>query len=42
MPTIVCDAGPLMVLGKLGRLDLLADLYGQVHILRAVYDEVVT
>ena len=42
MPAILCDAGPLMTLGKLNRLDLLADLYRQVHIPRAVYDEVVT
>ncbi len=31
-----------MALGKLNRLDLLADLYGEVQIPRAVYDEVVT
>jgi predicted nucleic acid-binding protein len=30
-----------MALGKLNRLDLLADLYGEVQIPRAVYDEVV-
>ena len=42
MPAVLCDAGPLMVLGKLNRLDLLAGLYGQVHIPRTVYDEVVT
>jgi predicted nucleic acid-binding protein len=39
---VLCDSGPLMVLGKLNRLDLLASLYGQVQIPRAVYDEVVT
>ena len=39
---VLCDAGPLMVLGKLNRLDLLADLYQEVQISRAVYDEVVT
>lgn len=39
MPAVLCDAGPLMALG---RLDLLASLHGQVHIPRAVYDEVVT
>ena len=42
MPATLCDAGPLMTLGKLNRLDLLVDLYRQVHIPRAVYDEVVT
>lgn len=31
-----------MALGKLNRLDLLADLYSEVQIPRAVYDEVVT
>jgi predicted nucleic acid-binding protein len=31
-----------MALGKLNRLELLADLYSQVRIPRAVYDEVVT
>lgn len=31
-----------MVLGKLNRLDLLADLYSEVQIPRAVYDEVLT
>ena len=31
-----------MALGKLNRLDLLVDLYGEVRIPRAVYDEVVT
>jgi predicted nucleic acid-binding protein len=40
--TVLCDSGPLMVLGKLNRLDLLVSLYGQVQIPRAVYDEVVT
>jgi predicted nucleic acid-binding protein len=31
----------LIALGKLNRLELLADLYGEVHIPQAVYDEVV-
>lgn len=39
---VLCNAGPLMTLGKLNRLDLLADLYGEVRTTRAVYDEVVT
>jgi len=42
MAIILCNAGPLMALGKLNRLDLLAGLFGQVQIPRAVYDEVVT
>jgi predicted nucleic acid-binding protein len=42
MPIVLCNAGPLMALGKLNRLYLLADLFGQVQIPRAVYDEVVT
>jgi predicted nucleic acid-binding protein len=41
-PIVLCNAGPLIALGKLNRLDLLADLYGEVQIPRAVYDEVVT
>ena len=39
---VLCDAGPLMVLGKLNRLGLLADLYREVQITPAVYNEVVT
>jgi predicted nucleic acid-binding protein len=42
MPIVLCNAGPLIALGKLNRLDLLADLYDEVQITRAVYDEVVT
>ncbi len=38
---VLCNAGPLMALGKLNRLGLLAELYGEVRIPRAVYDEVV-
>ena len=41
MPLVLCDAGPLMALGKLNRLDLLADLYEEVQVTRAVYEEVV-
>ncbi len=40
--TVLSNAGPLIVLAKLNRLELLADLYGQVQIPRAVYTEVVT
>jgi len=42
MPTVVCNSGPLITLGKLNRLDLLLDLYGQGQITTSVYDEVVT
>jgi predicted nucleic acid-binding protein len=42
MTTVLCNAGPLIALGKLNRLELLAELYGQVQIPRAVYDEAVT
>ncbi len=41
-PLVLSDAGPLIALGKLNHLSLLADLYGVVQIPRAVYDEVVT
>jgi DNA-directed RNA polymerase specialized sigma24 family protein len=30
--TVLSNAGPLIALGKLNRLDLLADLYGEVQI----------
>ncbi|HKX31232.1 MAG TPA: DUF3368 domain-containing protein [Blastocatellia bacterium] len=39
---VLCNAGPLIALGKLNRLELLGDLYGEVQIPRRVYDEVVT
>lgn len=42
MTTVLCNAGPLIALGKVNRLELLAELYGQVQIPRAVYDEAVT
>jgi predicted nucleic acid-binding protein len=42
MHVVLCDASPLMTLGKLNRLDLLAGLFGEVQIPRAVHDEVVT
>jgi len=41
MATVLCNPGPLIALGKLNRLDLLAGLFGEVQIPRAVYDEVV-
>jgi predicted nucleic acid-binding protein len=42
MTTVLCNSGPLIALGKLNRLDVLVDLYHQVQIPRAVYNEVVT
>ena len=41
-PTAVfCNAGPLIALGKLNRLDLLAEVYPQTQIPEAVFDEAV-
>lgn len=42
MVIVLSNTGPLIALGKLNRLELLAELYGQVTIPRAVYDEAVT
>jgi predicted nucleic acid-binding protein len=42
MSVVLCNASPLMTLGKLNRLDLLAGLFGEVQISRAVYHEAVT
>ncbi|MEA3349962.1 MAG: hypothetical protein U9Q82_05015 [Chloroflexota bacterium] len=42
MPIVICNAGPLMALGKLNRLELLTDLYNEIQIPQAVYKEVVT
>ncbi len=42
MTTVQCNAGPLIALGKLNRLDLLEALFGEAQIPRAVFDEVVT
>lgn len=39
---IISNAGPLMALAKLNRLDLLANLYAEVEAPAAVYREVVT
>jgi predicted nucleic acid-binding protein len=39
---VLCNAGPLIALGKLNRMELLVDLYAEVQITRCVYDEVVT
>jgi len=42
MANVLCNASPLVALGKLNRLDLLGGLFDEVQIPRAVYDEVVT
>lgn len=42
MLTVLSNAGPLMALGKLNRLDLLTELYEQVQITSAIYTETVT
>ena len=39
---VLCNAGPLIALGKLNRLELLEELYGEVQIPQTVYDEAVT
>ena len=41
MTTVVCNSGPLMALGKLNRLRLFQQLYGEVHITAEVYQETV-
>jgi predicted nucleic acid-binding protein len=42
MSIVLSNAGPLIALGKLNRLELLAALYHDVQITSVVYDEVVT
>ena len=42
MPIVLVNASPLIALGKLNRLELLADLYRDVQTTPVVYDEVVT
>jgi len=39
--TVVSDASPLITLAKIGRLDLLRQLYQTIAITAEVYDEVV-
>jgi uncharacterized protein len=39
---IVSDTTPLIRLASIGRLELLQELFGEVYILRAVFDETVT
>lgn len=38
---IIADAGPIIALAAIGRLELLRDVAGEVRVPRAVYDEVV-
>ena len=42
MSVVLCNSGPLMALGKLNRLDVLAELYDEVWVPQAVYAEVVS
>jgi len=42
MSVVLCNSGPLMALGKLNRLDLLAELYDEVRVPQAVYNEAVS
>ena len=42
MSIVFCNSGPLMALGKLNRLELLADLYNKVQVPHTVYNEVVS
>jgi len=39
---VVSDTTPLIGLASIGRLNLLPEIFGEVHIPRAVYDETVT
>ena len=39
---VLCDAGPLIAMSKINRLEILAELYGEILVPRPVYDEVVT
>lgn len=39
---VVADATPLIALAKVGRLDLLPEVFGAIVVPQAVYDEVVT
>src|SRR5690606_29773614 len=40
MRKVVCNTTPILSLLKVGRLHLLKDLYGEIIIPRAVYDEI--
>jgi predicted nucleic acid-binding protein len=38
---VVCNASPLIILGRIDRLDLLPALFGSIHVSSEVYQEVV-
>ena len=40
MRRVIVNSTPLLILGKIGKLDILRDLYGQIEIPYAVYCEV--
>jgi predicted nucleic acid-binding protein len=40
--TVVTNAGPLIALAQIGRLNLLQLLYDELYLPHAVFDEVVT
>ena len=40
--SVISNAGPLIALGKLGRLDILQKLYGGILVAQEVYEETVT
>ena len=40
-PVVVINSSPIILLHKIGHLDLLQKLYGKVHIAEAVHQEVI-
>ena len=40
MRKVVINSTPLLVLGNIGRLDILRELYGKIYIAEAVFKEV--
>ena len=38
---VVSNASPLIILSRIGRLSILYDLFKEIHITKAIYDEVV-
>ena len=40
-PVVLCNAGPLITLGKLNRLELLVELYGEV-LIQAYHKQILT
>ncbi|GAI06844.1 unnamed protein product, partial [marine sediment metagenome] len=39
---VVSDSTPLIYLGKIGRLDIIRDVFQKIYIPEAVFDEAVT